>query len=56
MKKIISYILIAVFVASFALFFNSHIRKVKASTDEDIYNEMNTYKVESIEKKRIQIF
>ena len=52
MKKIISYILIAVFVASFALFFNSHIRKVKASTEEEVYNATNTYAVKSIEKNK----
>lgn len=52
MKKIISYILIAVFIASLALFFDSHIRKVKASTEEEIYNATNTYAVKSIEKDK----
>ena len=50
MKKIVSYILAAIFIATSVLFFNSYFKKAKAATEEEVYNATNTYAVKSIEK------
>lgn len=52
MKKIISSVLVILFVASFFAFFNTFSIKVKADSETNIYDETNTYNVDtdSIEK------
>ena len=52
MKKIVSYILAAIFIATSVLFFNSYFKKAKAATEEEVYNATNTYAVKSIEKNK----
>ena len=42
MKKIVSYILAAIFIATSVLFFNSYFKKAKAATEEEVYNATNT--------------
>lgn len=52
MKKIISSVLVILFVASFFAFFNTFSIKAKADSETNIYDETNTYNVDtdSIEK------
>ena len=52
MKKIISSVLVILFVASFLAFFNTFSIKAKADSETNIYDETNTYNVDtdSIEK------
>lgn len=52
MKKIVSYILAAIFIATSVLFFNSYFKKAKAATEEEVYNATNTYAVKSIETNK----
>lgn len=53
MKKLVSYILAAIFIATSVLFFNSYFKKANAATEEEVYNATNTYAVKSIENKNI---
>ena len=47
MKKTISLSLVILFIASFFAFFNTFGFKAKASSETDIYNETNTYNVDT---------
>ena len=53
MKKFISYALIAIFIASFALFFNAHFGKAKAATEKEVYEATNTYALGTIRKEYV---
>ena len=43
MKKFISYALIAIFIASFALFCSARFGKAKAATEKEVYEATNAY-------------
>ena len=43
MKKFISYALVAIFIASFALFCSAHFGKAKAATEKEVYEATNAY-------------
>ena len=48
MKKFISYALVAIFIASFALFCSAHFGKAKAATEKEVYEATNTYALGTI--------
>ena len=53
MKKIISYTLIAIFIASFAMFFNAYFGKAKAATEKEVYEATNIYALGTIRNEYI---
>lgn len=50
MKKTISILLVLMLIVTFGIFFRSYSAFAQTVTEEDIYNETNTYNVSNIQK------
>ena len=50
MRKKISIFLVLMLIVSFGIFFRSYSAFAQTVTEEDIYNETNTYNVSNIQK------